>query len=85
MSKNRKSKGARDRPQHFEPRVEIALLTLKHALVGCQTLLHFVLEQQGPDWRESVLLDAAEGDLRTAKSWLRKRNRRPRERGLSDE
>jgi hypothetical protein len=80
LSKNRDSKGARDRPQVYRERVEIALFALRHALIGCQTLVRYVLEQQGPDWRDSAPLDAAADDLRQARKWLRKRARRPRER-----
>jgi len=70
-------RSTRDAPQLYEPRVEVALLALADALVGCQMLIRFMTAQQGPDWRESDnLLDAAESDFTKAQEWLRKRRKK---------
>ena len=67
----------RDAPQFFQPRVEIALMTLKHALTGCQMLAKFMTEQQGADWRDvGPMLDAADADFVKARTWLNKRKRK---------
>ncbi len=67
----------RDAPQFYEPRVEVALLALADALVGCQMLVRFMTAQQGPDWAESAsLIDAAEADFAKAGAWLDKRQKK---------
>ena len=67
-------RSTRDAPQLYEPRVEVALLALADALVGCQMLIRFMTAQQGPDWAESNnLIDAAASDLSKAQKWLGKR------------
>ncbi|MEI6233994.1 MAG: hypothetical protein WCT04_13140 [Planctomycetota bacterium] len=76
-SKRASRRSTRDAPQLYEPRVEVALLALADALVGCQMLIRFMTAQQGPDWRESDnLLDAAESDFTKAQEWLRKRRKK---------
>ena len=77
--KNGKTKASRNRPQQYVQRVEIALLALKHVTLAAQTLVHFVLEQLGPDWSDMTPLDSAEKDLRRARTWLRKQKRHTRE------
>ena len=74
--KNQARPGAsKPRPQFYEPRVEVALLALKDALVGCQMLVTYMTEQQGADWREvGPMLDAADADFAKARAWLGKRH-----------
>ena len=77
MSKSKRAsrRRTRDTPQYYEPRVEVVLLALADALVGCQMLVRFMTAQQGPDWRElDKLIDAAESDFAKAQTWLRKRH-----------
>ena len=76
-SKRASRRSTRDAPQLYEPRVEVALLALADAMVGCQMLVRFMTAQQGPDWKESDnLIDAAEADFAKAQKWLGKRRRR---------
>ena len=62
-----------EQPQQYQHRVEIAILALDHATTGIRTLIRFLLEQQGGDWRDLRQLDAAESDLKEALRCLRNR------------
>lgn len=59
-------------PQVYEPRTEVSLEALRHALSGCQMLTKFLLEEEGPDAPAFDMLDAAERDFDAARAWLAK-------------
>jgi hypothetical protein len=76
MPKLKRESGSRksDKPQYYEPRVECALFALRDALTGCQTIVRYMAEQEGVDWRDvGPMLDAADSDFAKARAWLRKR------------
>lgn len=61
-------------PQHYLPRVEIAVETLASGIRGLMRTAEYLVAQAGADWRDRLgLLDAAEADLKEALRWLGKR------------
>ena len=68
-----------NRPQSYEPRVEIALYALNHTLQSANYLTLFLTEQLGPNWQElDHLLAAARSEIKQADTWLAKQKLRKR-------
>ena len=74
MSKRKRSSCCSCPPpaQVYVPRTEVSLEALRHALSGCQMLVKFLLEEEGPDAPTFDMLDAAEADFDKARLWLKK-------------
>ena len=71
--KKQNRKPMRNRPQSYEPRVEIALYALNHALKSANYLTLFLTEQLGTNWQElDHLLVSARSELKHAETWLAK-------------
>ena len=78
-SQKQNRKPMRNRPQSYEPRVEIALYALNHTLQSANYLTLFLTEQLGPNWQElDHLLAAARSEIKQADTWLAKQKLRKR-------
>lgn len=50
MSRRKGSaKAGGEQPQVYQPRVECSLEALRHGLIGSQTIVHFLLAEEGLD------------------------------------
>ena len=79
--KKQNRKPTRNRPQSYEPRVEIALYALKHTLQSANYLTLFLTEQLGTNWQElDHLLAEARSELHRADTWLAKQKQKSRKR-----
>ena len=78
-SQKQNRKPMRNRPQSYEPRVEIALYALNHTLQSANYLTLFLTEQLGTDWQNlDHLLAAAHSEMKQAETWLAKQKLRKR-------
>ena len=78
--KKQNRKPMRNRPQSYEPRVEIALYALKHTLQSANYLTLFLTEQLGTIKNQNLyhLLATARSELKQADTWLAKQKLRKR-------
>jgi len=65
-----------EKPQQYEPRIELALQAVAHAVQGIDYLMAFLLRQQSPRWRrQGNCFDLAAKEFREACRWLDKPDR----------
>jgi hypothetical protein len=65
-------------PQSYEHRVALVIEATACAVAGVNQLVNFLLEQEGPHWREqNAKVTEASKELRKATKWLKGVDRFP--------